>query len=853
MSICMGADEAPVFKLLTSKPGIYQVSYKALAEKGLEAGRWDARKISLEQGGNGVPLWVNSSDGSKFGPGDSLEFRAETLKGAVSHFHEYSAHNVYLLKFDTSPSIEAKTKIKQARKIGHVELLDSAFLSKQHHEVDTVLMRFNSSSHEAHEIWYWHKLACNDKEPFSVTLNFDDLLETSNSLCSLTFNMRGWSSIPGQEVKDHHLNVFLNDKKIREELWDGKQPYSFAVSDIPVSLLNKGANTISLQIPIRKDKADKWMIDVAILNSLEVSYPKSAIANQIGQDRFFLSEAKIGQKKWIETRGKELGLYTDLGHKYVVKAPREHKEDVAWRFKVPTQETFTTSTQENLYRLDHIEKIEANDLRDEKNQADYIVVYHPRLLEPVQPLIEAHRKRGLTVKAVNIQDIYNAFNHGIIHPNAIRSFMSYAYHQWQEPAPRYALLVGDASWDTKNAEVIDQNYADHPRNSGLILASIPSTPYEGERSNSRNLIPTLDFFNSSGHSASDSGLACVDGNDFYPDIAIGRFPVTQPDEVRAIVDKTLSYMEQKNVGPWRRNALWITNDMKSFQSQSDRLVAQMMEKDFVSDKVYPDSTEAGNEANTRRILDAFDQGQYLVYFYGHGGRFIWRTGPPDPKKNHDLFTLADLDQLAPTKATPIVLSFTCFSAPFDHPGADSIGEKFLRLPDKGAIAVIGASWRNSPHMAMQIPYMEAFSEPGTVGEAMNNAKRKIKNRTLVETYNLLGDPAVPLAHPTKCVVLDQVSIGESNRSVHGVASCLQEGHGVLDWLDNKGDTIRSEEFALHEGRFEIQYSPADLEKETRYLRVYLWDSETQNEAVGGLDLKELANKQVSTPALESGR
>jgi len=70
-----------------------------------------------------------------------------------------------------------------------------------------------------------------------------------------------------------------------------------------------------------------------------------------------------------------------------------------------------------------------------------------------------------------------------------------------------------------------------------------------------------------------------------------------------------------------------------------------------------------------------------VVFNGHGGRYIWRTGWPDLTKNHDLFTLDDLDNLQPTTRLPVVLSLTCYSAPFDHPLADSIGEKLLRIKE----------------------------------------------------------------------------------------------------------------------------------------------------------------------------
>ena len=56
---------------------------------------------------------------------------------------------------------------------------------------------------------------------------------------------------------------------------------------------------------------------------------------------------------------------------------------------------------------------------------------------------------------------------------------------------------------------------------------------------------------------------------------------------------------------------------------------------------------------------------------------------------------------------------TCYSAPFDHPNADSIGEKFLRLPDRGAVAVVAASWRISPSEEMSRLLLEEFTKPGT--------------------------------------------------------------------------------------------------------------------------------------------
>jgi hypothetical protein len=194
--------------------------------------------------------------------------------------------------------------------------------------------------------------------------------------------------------------------------------------------------------------------------------------------------------------------------------------------------------------------------------------------------------------------------------------------------------------------------------------------------------------------------------------------------------------------------LFITNERPGFQRQSDLAADRLTAEGFTALKVYPASSETSNEHHTRELIESFDQGQLLVHFLGHGGRYIWRTGPPDFDKNHDLFTLDDLDRLSPNRRLPVVLSLTCYSAPFDHPNADSIGEKLLRIPGRGAVAVVGASWRTAPQGNWGRVLLDQLTRPGaTIGEALMRAKREILHRDFVETYNLLGDPAAPVALP----------------------------------------------------------------------------------------------------------
>ena len=58
--------------------------------------------------------------------------------------------------------------------------------------------------------------------------------------------------------------------------------------------------------------------------------------------------------------------------------------------------------------------------------------------------------QGLRVKAVDVAHIYDAFSYGIVSPQAIKDFISYAYDNWTPPAPKYVLIVGDATYDVKD-------------------------------------------------------------------------------------------------------------------------------------------------------------------------------------------------------------------------------------------------------------------------------------------------------------------------------------------------------------------------------------------------------------------
>ncbi len=283
--------------------------------------------------------------------------------------------------------------------------------------------------------------------------------------------------------------------------------------------------------------------------------------------------------------------------------------------------------------------------------------------------------------------------------------------------------------------------------------------------------------------------------------------------------------------------LWITNEHENFQQRSDRLSVELADRGFTSEKVYPSSEEESNEAHRETLRDAFDRGQLLVHFFGHGGRYIWRTGPPDLKKNHDLFGLEDLDMLQSSDRLPIVLSMTCYSAPFDHPNADSIGEKFLRLEDRGAVAVVAAAWRNAPTFEMSAQLIAAMTRPGTIGEAFQASKTNANYPAYQDQYNLLGDPALPIALPRYELALE-LPAAAVPRVVAELPSETTAGKVVVDWIGFEGQILHSQFLTEVGSQLDVTYDGDRALFETvSHVRVYFWDATTGVDALAAVPVR----------------
>ncbi len=439
-------------------------------------------------------------------------------------------------------------------------------------------------------------------------------------------------------------------------------------------------------------------------------------------------------------------------------------------------------------------EIPPSTLRNPTIQADYIIITHKTFLDGVQPLVDFRRSQGLTVKVVEMDEIYNEFGFGLFNPFAIQFFLRYTYHSWQSPAPTYVLLVGDAHYDYK--EVIVERY-------------------HGNYDLYPNFVPTYHgWAPESGETAMDQRFVNVSGDDSLPDMFIGRLSVQTESDLDSMVKKIIDYEQNPKVGPWQGTIVQVADDNLDnpsddiFEKTRNRLIQEIIPIGYNTIPIYLRLVDSVNKTEKTRALikKGFNDGALIVEYAGHGGISTWA--------DEGIFRLQDAVALR-NRYLPFVITTTCLNGQFDKPqefGKHCLSEEFLH-GKYGAIASLSASrltyaqanaeFDDDLFLAMFVrePFeakqgvTEIASIPSTIGKIVNDAKISFISRennyryTLgTEQYILFGDPATRLAVPNLDIrtKLEAFALNSDNQVV-----ILNNDVGVYD---NKGTWWKADGF-----------------------------------------------------------
>ncbi|MBD3168764.1 MAG: T9SS type A sorting domain-containing protein [candidate division Zixibacteria bacterium] len=336
---------------------------------------------------------------------------------------------------------------------------------------------------------------------------------------------------------------------------------------------------------------------------------------------------------------------------------------------------------------------------------------------------EWKNRKGFDVVVTNLSEISSNPTY-----QNIRQYMEDQYHNW-DIKPDYVLLVGDVRMPGGKSFPALHYYHDDP-----------NPYYEGD-------------------GVSDSHYSFLDGDDYFPDVLLGRFPVNNTTELETVIYKTLSYEKDcyldetdwytravvsagQSSNPYYNNfvssrlTVLLTRDMMlaNGYTQVDTQFA------YSSDWVPPDT-----------VVRAINDGVTYVNYRGWGRQDGWYT------PGFDVIYCRNLNN---GRKYAYMTAVTCAVGDFEYD--EGLCEVWLTAgQEKGGIAFTGnANWNGHSKWTNSIDagiYWGLFEDSLlTTAQSLLNGKMTLyaafpmdrapegQCEFYFNTYNMVGDPELNL-------------------------------------------------------------------------------------------------------------
>jgi hypothetical protein len=338
---------------------------------------------------------------------------------------------------------------------------------------------------------------------------------------------------------------------------------------------------------------------------------------------------------------------------------------------------------------------------------------------------------------VDIDEIYDGFNYGIAHPQAVKDFLSYAYNNWQPPAPQYVVLVGDATKDPK----------------GNLFAVNPGVP------------TYLGWTRYMGETPMDDWFTQIVGGDALGDLYLGRLPASDQKDAAVMVQKIIGYEEAPTDQPWQKRLLLIADNNEPIFEQINEAIAGLIPTEYTLIKGYlDDTTSSALSTQIEAEIENEDAGVLIVNYAGHGSVTQWAE--------ESIFTTERVPDLSNDRRLPVMLLMTCWNGYFVEPKSTqfegttperSLAEEMLLAHTEdqfgeieyltGAVATFASIGMTNAQVQKLLDqgFIEAVFQGGItrLGEAAAFAKETLLANSTNEvdtakSFGLLGDPAMTL-------------------------------------------------------------------------------------------------------------
>jgi len=711
------AHRADSLRIKTRTSGIYVISRDAVAAAGWDVDTIDPRDVHLWLNGQEVPVWFVGQNDGHWDAKDEIRFYAPPF------YSRYTDERVWWLTVEPERGRRWQAVRSGEPAASPITIVPATAITEHDRVYDSAALDLHGDH------WFWYDLKFADFPPYP-TLDFPFQVPAPASVAQARVRLHLFA----YKGERHDFLFRLNGAPAGElhSSWQGARDVYFSLPD---GLVRDGQNILSIQSTDRGTYPDGVYVDaieVTYRRTLRVPEGKLTFAGKKGEATYQMTDLPAGY-----------ALVIDVTHPLrptLIYSPRTYAQDAshqALEFRATGKTGAVYHVQSrSTWQIPIIERNIPSNLHAPTSGADVIVIAPRAWHDDLTPWVRWRTQQGHQVKVVALQDIYDEFSYGQLDPEAIRRFLRQAYATWPDPAPMYVLLVGDGSYDFKD------NLGFHPDN---ILP-----PYLA------NVDPWL------GETAADIKYAEVSGDDDVPDLLIGRWPVGNEQELKTVIQKTLSYERDMPLAPWQRRIVFVADNYRNargvpdragdFAAEADYTLKNQLPPPFLGKALFFMPWKGGQESRgisniqemRSQIVLTWNQGAGIINWIGHASYEQWGE--------ENFLHARHLDGIHNQERLSFLFSITCFTGYFHHPEYPSLDEVLLVKPDGGTVA----SW--SP-TGLAVAYGHQYLQQGFYA-ALAAGERNVGRLTLAghlfllaqaaqysflpQTYVILGDPVLKL-------------------------------------------------------------------------------------------------------------
>ena len=709
-----------IAKIVVDSSAWYKITGSELLANGIDLSNIDPKTIRLWYKDDEMPLYLETKNTNGFSGDDMFVFWGEhnpPPEGADYEYNFYTNDNVYWLTWGGEPGLRFE-EIDAALTLPANEVIVPEFFIDTL-KVEEQIRYFRLYHNNKYFGNKWdvidHIYMAASITPTRIVTKYFDLwnpVTTSNEGFKIEIKFYGKS------YETHNVFISMNDNELFEAVWTWQDSYfanNYESDSFPTSVFNNGQNKLTLQMA----ESNFGRIEV---DWFKIIYPRYFISQE---DHFVFHSNVDGDSKIqfniSNLSNSELFLFKDKEQLFKNYEVVLNASDGTYQISLQDDnskseyELFTYDKLINVKKMELMEPIE----EELKNiRTSYLAIGPDSFKTVLEPLVKL--RNGVLV---DVEDIYRQYNGGSLSPYAIKNFINDIYTNGDL---EHVLLAMQANlYDQCCSQSANQRDAFIPGMHMMVYAW--------------------------GDLVSDYWYSLMD-DDLLPDLAIGRFPAADINELSIMVEKTINY-ENREHESWDNNVLLIGGYETIFISQSENLAKNIIESGSFLTRSYVATDTLSNlyYHGTDTLLSHFDRGISYVNFIGHGGGHVWSDAALIDKDDIENETIRNGNRL------PFVTSMTCFTGEVSLP--NSLGRYMLRNPYGGAINWFGSSgpgwvWQD---YQMVIPLQKAlFSNEGlSVGKLINKSKIEYflnSHQSYIDIsqlyqFNLIGDPAVQLKRP----------------------------------------------------------------------------------------------------------